>query len=158
MRLCVSSRLDGAALKPLVVDANILVRAVLGKRVRTILATYADRVDFVTPEVGYLSTRSHVPAILRERGLSPEEFDQIAPTEIIEALTGFVAPVPDSVFAHWEAEARERLARRDEDDWPFVALALQLGCSIWTEDRDFFGSGIATWTTDRVEIYLRSEL
>jgi hypothetical protein len=25
----------------------------------------------------------------------------------------------------------------------------------WTEDRDFFGTGVATWTSDRVEIYLR---
>jgi hypothetical protein len=29
-----------------------------------------------------------------------------------------------------------------------------LGCPIWTEDTDFFGCGVATWTTDRVEIYL----
>jgi hypothetical protein len=25
---------------------------------------------------------------------------------------------------------------------------------VWTEDADFFGTGIATWTTDRVELYL----
>jgi hypothetical protein len=25
---------------------------------------------------------------------------------------------------------------------------------IWTEDTDFFGCGVATWTTDRVELYL----
>lgn len=24
----------------------------------------------------------------------------------------------------------------------------------WTEDTDFFGCGVATWTTDRVELYL----
>ena len=26
--------------------------------------------------------------------------------------------------------------------------------TVWTEDADFFGTGIATWTTDRVELYL----
>jgi PIN domain len=26
---------------------------------------------------------------------------------------------------------------------------------VWTEDQDFFGTGLATWTTDRVELYLR---
>ncbi|HZC23037.1 MAG TPA: PIN domain-containing protein [Candidatus Binatia bacterium] len=26
---------------------------------------------------------------------------------------------------------------------------------IWTEDADFFGAGVATWTTDRVELLLR---
>ena len=41
------------------------------------------------------------------------------------------------------------------DDWPVAAVALLLGLPIWTEDQDFFGSGIATWTTDRVELFLR---
>jgi predicted nucleic acid-binding protein len=48
-----------------------------------------------------------------------------------------------------EAIARQRLARRDEDDWPILACALVLGYPIWTEDTDFFGCGVATWTTDR---------
>src|SRR5260370_35801616 len=39
---------------------------------------------------------------------------------------------------------------RDADDWPGIACALTLGCPIWTEDRDFFGAGVPTWTTDRV--------
>ena len=30
-------------------------------------------------------------------------------------------------------------------------------CPIWTEDRDFFGMGIPTWTSDLVEVYLRRE-
>jgi hypothetical protein len=44
--------------------------------------------------------------------------------------------------------------KRDEDDWPVLAAALTFGCPIWTEDTDFFGCGVATWTTDRVELYL----
>jgi len=36
-----------------------------------------------------------------------------------------------------------------------LSLALMLKISVWTEDRDFFGTGIATWTTDRVELYLQ---
>jgi hypothetical protein len=34
-------------------------------------------------------------------------------------------------------------------------VALLLDFPIWTEDQDFFGSGVATWTTDRVELFLR---
>lgn len=45
---------------------------------------------------------------------------------------------------------------RDKDDWPALALALQLECAIWTEDQDFFGIGIATWTTNTVVRYLES--
>ena len=47
------------------------------------------------------------------------------------------------------------LARRDEEDRPVLATALALECSIWTDDADIFGAGVATWTTDRVELLLR---
>ena len=57
-------------------------------------------------------------------------------------------------YAHFEAVARQRLAKRDENDWPDLATGLALRCPIWTEDTDFFGCGVATWTTDRVELYL----
>jgi predicted nucleic acid-binding protein len=37
--------------KRLVLDANILLRAVFGVRVRSLLETYEDSVSFYTPEV-----------------------------------------------------------------------------------------------------------
>jgi predicted nucleic acid-binding protein len=51
-------------------------------------------------------------------------------------------------------EALRRI--RDPADWPALALALQLECAIWTEDQDFFGTGLATWTTATVQRYLDS--
>jgi hypothetical protein len=27
--------------------------------------------------------------------------------------------------------------------------------TVWTEDQDFFGSGVATWSTNNIELYLR---
>lgn len=54
-----------------------------------------------------------------------------------------------------EVEARGRFGVRDPDDWPTLAAALLLECAIWTEDQDFFGSEIPTWTTATVERYLR---
>jgi len=67
-----------------------------------------------------------------------------------------VSSVPEAAYADLETEARRRLSGRDEEDWPFLALAIRMDCPIWTEDQDFFGSGVATWTTNRVEIYLAS--
>jgi hypothetical protein len=29
-------------------------------------------------------------------------------------------------------------------------------CPVWTEDADFFGASVATWTSDRVEMYLEN--
>ena len=58
-------------------------------------------------------------------------------------------------YGEFEAEARMRLGTRDPDDWPILAAALALGCPNWTEDTDFFGCGVATWTSNKVEIFLR---
>ena len=49
---------------------------------------------------------------------------------------------------------------RDPDDVPTVALALALGgdedrCGIWTNDGDFLGCGLPTWTTDMLLSHLR---
>jgi hypothetical protein len=51
-----------------------------------------------------------------------------------------------------EAEAQQRLRGRDGEDRPVLAVALPLSCDIWTEDTDFFGTGVAVWTSDWVEI------
>lgn len=55
-----------------------------------------------------------------------------------------------------ESRARRQISERDEDDWPILATALALDCPIWTEDSDFFGCGVATWTTSRLEVYLET--
>jgi|GEM_PF-4884060 len=58
------------------------------------------------------------------------------------------------VYSGYAVEAKQRIAARDVNDWPIVAAALLLDCPIWTEDNDFFGCGVATWTTDRVRLFL----
>jgi hypothetical protein len=59
-------------------------------------------------------------------------------------------------FTAIECLARERIDIRDRDNWPAVTGALMLDLPIWTEDQDLFGSGVASWTTDRVEVYLKA--
>ena len=63
--------------------------------------------------------------------------------------------IGSEVYGDFESEARERLGERDPEDWPILAAALAIGCPIWTEDTDFFGCGVPTWTTSRVAMYLR---
>jgi predicted nucleic acid-binding protein len=68
---------------------------------------------------------------------------------------GIVQPMNVISYGALEEEAKERITARDPNDWPLVAVALLLGCPIWTEDKDFFGTGIAVWNTANVEIYLK---
>jgi hypothetical protein len=56
------------------------------------------------------------------------------------------------VYCEFESEAKKRI--RDSRDWDVLAAAMALNCPIWTEDNDFFGTGIATWTTRTIPIYL----
>jgi predicted nucleic acid-binding protein len=76
---------------------------------------------------------------------------------VYDSLCTLVEELPEPMYSKQEAEARARIERRDADDWPVIACALTLGCPIWTEDRDFFGAGVPTWTTDRVELFLANK-
>jgi predicted nucleic acid-binding protein len=133
----------------LVLDANVLVRAVLGSRVLSLLREYSDRVEFVAPDTAFQEAREWLPKILERRQLPP------APAlAALGLIADLVQEIERDLYAQYEAVARQRIDLRDEDDWPVLAVALALDCPIWTEDTDFFGCGVATWTTDRVQLYL----
>jgi predicted nucleic acid-binding protein len=137
----------------IVLDANILIRAVLGRRVRQLVDTYAAQgVRFFAPDVAFDDARKYLPPLLKKRGRLDVDV-----SASLEYLRQIVEPVDRELYVMFENEARERLRGRDEDDWPVLAAALGLACAIWTEDADFFGTGIAVWTTNRVEIFLRSQ-
>jgi predicted nucleic acid-binding protein len=138
----------------LVLDANILIRAVLGRRVRQLLEDYAGRgIRFYAPDVAYADAAKYLPPLLIERGKSAAD----VPATLLYLQT-LVVLVDAESYGVSENDARERLRGRDEDDWPVLAAALVLGCAVWTEDTDFFGTGIAVWTSNRVEIFLKAQI
>ncbi|MFM7001771.1 MAG: PIN domain-containing protein [Limnohabitans sp.] len=135
--------------RAIVLDANILIRAVLGKRVRELIVDSADRVQFFSPDVAYADARKYLPALLEKRGIQSE-----SAMAVLDALETIVLPLELGVYADFKVQALQRIAMRDADDWPVLACAMTIDCPVWTEDADFFGTGVATWTTDRVELYL----
>lgn len=138
------------ARKGLVLDANILLRAVFGVRVRHLLEAYEDVAGFYSPDVCFQEARKYIPDLAERRGFAAD-----LTLSVLDEISRIVEPVDRSLYEDFEKIARERVLSRDPDDWPVVALALLLDIPIWTEDQDFFGSGVATWTTDKVELYLR---
>jgi predicted nucleic acid-binding protein len=106
-------------------------------------------VEFLAPDTAFQEARERLPQILERRKVL------VAPAlAMLHLVGGLVQTVEIETYSQFESIARERIDRRDEDDWPILASALALDCPIWTEDTDFFGCGVATWTTDRVELYL----
>ena len=136
----------------IVLDANILIRAVLGKRVRELVEQYGAGVVFLAPEVAFEEAGRHLPTIAAKRG-----YDPMPLLESLSALRVVVEAVDDDAIAPLRSAALVRIGSRDPMDWPVVATALALDCPIWTEDRDFFGTGVATWTSAHIEVYLRGD-
>ena len=135
--------------KAIVLDANILIRAVLGQRVRELIVEHAATVQFFAPDVAYADARKYLPALLEKRGVK-----SAAAITVLDALELMVRPLAFYYYAGLQQQALQRIALRDADDWPVLACAMTIGCPVWTEDADFFGTGVATWTTDRVGLYL----
>jgi hypothetical protein len=81
-------------------------------------------------------------------------FDPAPGLAVLDQLARMVEEVDRSLYEEHGAVARARISSRDPADKPVVATALLLNCPVWTEDKDFFGSGMATWTTGKIELYL----
>lgn len=133
--------------KLLVLGAIILIRAVLGKCVRAILEKYGGVARFVAPDAAFSEAEEHLPTILGERGTPVANG-----VTVLRAISKVARPVADDTYAGFEKTAKRLLAKRDIDDWPVLAAATVF--NFWTEDTDFLGAAVATWTTDRVEMYL----
>jgi predicted nucleic acid-binding protein len=82
----------------------------------------------------------HVPRLAAKRDLDS--------TLLFAALQ--VMPIDWKAASDYEdhrAEAEQRIATRDPDDWPTVALALKLDLPIWTQDKDHTDTRIEVFTT-----------
>lgn len=101
------------------------------------------------PQVAYSEAEEHLPTLVLRRGGDPARA-----LAFLHSLSGLIEIVGREVYEQFEGEARQRLHTRDPADWPILAAALAIGCPIWTEDADFFGCGVATWTSDRVRMFL----
>ena len=69
----------------IVLDANILIRAVLGRRVRQLVEIYsAQGVRFVAPDVAFNDAQKYLPPLLKNRG--KPDVDVLASLEYLGQL------------------------------------------------------------------------
>jgi predicted nucleic acid-binding protein len=110
----------------IVLDANILIRAVLGRRVRQLVDTYtAQGVRFLAPDVAFGDAQKYLPPLLKKRGKPDADV-----SASLEYLRLVVETIDSELYAVFEKEARQRLRGRDEDDWPVLATVLALSCAV----------------------------
>ena len=138
----------------LVVDASVLVGELLRRAGRERLAD--GRLELFLAEHTWSEVRHELPRRaqrLGERRRLTDDLVNRLVADCLRAIEDNFSIVAEAVYAPMEAEARWRSAR-DQQDWPSVALALVLEAAIWTEDADFLGTGVATWTTETVKALL----
>lgn len=138
----------------LVVDTSVFVGELLRRSGRERLGD--DRLELFLPEQMWVEARVELPrriaAFIRRRGLDPtvgEELSRLC----LEAIEANVVVLDEAIYAAVEDEARAR-SLRDPADWPVVGCALALSAAIWTNDNDFLGTGVATWTTETLQAWL----
>ncbi len=136
--------------KALVLDANILIRAVLGNRVRNLILQHAGNIHFLVPQVCLEDARKYLPDLLEARGIDP-----MPAMELLEELAMHTQSLEAEWLEDYEQSAKERMRCRNLADWPVLAAALALDCPIWTQDSDFFGVGVVTWSTEHIDMFFR---
>ena len=90
--------------RALVLDANILIRAVLGQRVRRIIEAHADNISFFIPETAYAEVEEHLARLVAKHGGDPAK--ALSFLRSIAAL-GTLAGL--DLYGDFETEARKRL-------------------------------------------------
>jgi predicted nucleic acid-binding protein len=128
------------SLPPAVVaDANVVLSALIGGRARLVIASQRGPKCVATQAVAEEIAR-HLPRLATKRGL-----DQAL---LFAALQ--VMPIEWKAATDYEdqrAQAEQRIAARDPDDWPTVALALKLDLPVWSQDKDLTDAGLQVFTT-----------
>lgn len=138
----------------LVVDTSVLVGELLRAKGRQRFED--DRLELFLPERMWFEAMVELPrriaAFGRARRLGPEIVEELTSLSL-GTIRAHVVVIEEAVYAAAEDEALAR-SRRDPDDWPAVACALMLSAGIWTNDNDYLGTGVPTWTTETLRIWL----
>lgn len=119
----------------------------IGGRARLVIAA-AHGPDCIAADTVASEILRHIPRLSERRKLDA--------TTLFAALK--VMPIewkPPAAYADRFKEASERMAARDPDDSPTVALALKTGLPVWSQDKDLSDAGIDVFTTGELLDALR---
>ena len=125
----------------LVVDANPILAALLGGQARRVFFETSIR-EFAVPEIVLSEVREHVPRLARKLGTLPAFLEYG-----LDLLP--LRRYPARAYRGTMVEAKRRIGSRDPDI-EVLALALRLQAPLWSNDRDFEGTGVEQMTTPDV--------
>jgi len=89
--------------------------------------------------------REHIISKRTRRG------DRLALDYSLKLILEFVQVIPAELYSQRLSEAYDLMKKIDEKDTPFLALAMQLSCPIWSNDNHFKEQQV-------IEVYTTSEI
>ena len=111
----------------LVVDANVIMSALVA-RGRTLDLFFYRNLQLFVPDFIFTEIKEHKKEILRKSGLSEREFELF-----INLIITRVKIVSAEEIRPYIKKAKE--VSPDPDDSIYFALALKMGCPIWSNDK-----------------------
>jgi predicted nucleic acid-binding protein len=96
--------------------------------------------ELLTTRHTFSETLEYLPILAVRKGLRLERME----------LSLYAVPIQvfdEEMYAHHRQEAERRMAQRDPEDVDLLALAIHLGVTIWTNDRDFAICGLPVIST-----------
>lgn len=138
----------------LVVDANIILSAVLGTRSGQSIARVAEQHELSTTQQMADEVQATIQQLLSQR---PEA------VELARSYLAQIAITPIESAETLATEAalvlRNAVASRNgsTSDAHLLALAWLLDADIWSHDRDFAGTGWPSWSSANLLAYLAGE-
>jgi predicted nucleic acid-binding protein len=126
----------------LVVDAAVLVAAARGRSSGAILAAIRTA-SLVTTDRVVQEARRRI-----ESGLKRPELLSIIDSLVLEMTVVPLASL-EHILPRCEKALREAVPSRNGSvkDAHVLALAWSMNADVWTTDRDFAGTGVASWST-----------
>jgi len=111
----------------LVIDTNVLFSFFRKDSTTRRLILNFEILELSTPSFCLDELREHRELVCEKSALSDQEFE-----EALNALSIFVRVFPHNEYKEFMRDARD--ISPDTDDIDLFALALKLGCPIWSED------------------------
>ncbi len=140
----------------LVVDTNTLMSALLKDNSITAKLLKSEFFDLYYPEDGlreieyykkYMSSK-------RKKTLQKQSFDYA-----LKFILDSIRIISSELYSQRMKDAYEVMKEIDEKDTPFLALALQLNCPVWSNDKHFKQQSIAdAYTTGEVVELLKGKI
>lgn len=112
----------------LIIDANILISALIATQGKTYDLIYNNRIKLFAPEFLFEEIEKHKDEILEKSGLSKSDFELF-----LSLISSQIEVISKEEFSKFISEAKK--ITPDQDDTEYFALALKLKCGIWSNDR-----------------------